>query len=157
MLAGGGVVGDAEPTLLVRITTYEDDESQRFRLRWEDGGKNRASRASEEAEQIHVPAGGSRVVEAPPRSESDGADPHNHGVHRPGTLVLSGDAHEFDNRLHVASQPPRPVRILYLGGTDASDAEQPLYYLNRALRQTRRSPPVRRTPRWSRRRSRMWS
>jgi Aerotolerance regulator N-terminal/von Willebrand factor type A domain len=103
--------GDGRAPLRVRVTNAEGS-TDRFRLRWEGGG----------SVEVRVPPGQSRTVEAP-RAGSEAA----------GILVLEGDDHPFDNRLALAPPLPARVRILYLGGVDAGDPRQPLFYLQRAF------------------------
>jgi hypothetical protein len=114
----------AEPRgLRVRVSTSGKGPDLALRVRWSDGGSPVA---------VTLPAGQSRVIDAPARA----AD-------RPGTLVVEGDAAPFDDELHVA--PPMPVRvsILYLGADDGNDPQQPLFYLRRAFPTTRlRTPEI---------------
>lgn len=110
--------------LRVRVSNARAGGAERFRLRWEDGG------GSESAE-VKVAPGASQVVPAPVRSDRQAR----------GALVIAGDDHDFDNRLFVAPSAPAPVRILYMGGDDGSDAQGPLFYLRRAFPATRRLVP----------------
>jgi hypothetical protein len=96
-------------------------------ISWEDGDGPAAS--------VTLPAGQSRVIEAPARA----------GGEAPGALVLAGDAADFDNQLYLAPPIPARVRILYMGaaGDDGTDAQRPLFYLRRAFPTTRlRAPEI---------------
>jgi hypothetical protein len=109
-LADPGGEGQGEGRLRVRVSNAEGT-AERFRLRWERGGQM----------EVAVPPGQSRVVEAPPAPA--GA----------GLLTLSGDDHDFDDRLAVAPPLPARVRILYMGPGDGQDVHRPLFYLQRAF------------------------
>jgi hypothetical protein len=81
--------------------------------------------------EVELGAGESRVVQLP--GAGGGA----------ATVVLSGDAHGFDNRLAIAPSVPQPVQVLYIGADDGGDPKAPLYFLQRALPATRsRAPKV---------------
>jgi hypothetical protein len=110
---------DVQAALRVRVNNAEGT-SEHFRLRWEAGP----------AVEVAVPAGQTRVVEAP-RAQTDA----------PGVLTLEGDDQNFDNRLTVAPSLPARVRILYVGGGDALDTTRPLFYLKRAFPTTRLRVP----------------
>ena len=82
------------------------------------------------APEIYVPSGKSRVVSAPER-------------HTPGasTLVLSGDKHDFDNRLHIAPELPRQLNIVYLGDRKETGPSGSLFYLERVFQSNRYLAP----------------
>jgi Aerotolerance regulator N-terminal/von Willebrand factor type A domain len=114
----------AEPRgLRVRISTSGKGADLSLNVRWSDGGSPLA---------VTLPAGQSRVIDAPARAGD-----------RPGTLLVEGDAAAFDDQLHVAPPMPVHVSILYLGSDDGSDPQQPLFYLRRAFPTTRlRAPEI---------------
>ena len=80
-----------------------------------------------------VAPGTGRILSSPPRPP---------GAER-GTLIVTGDAHNFDNEVHVSPVQPRPLRILFLGAEkDAESAGSPLFYLRRALQPTPALTPI---------------
>lgn len=102
----------------VRLGNTRDSALRDFTLAWGNAPK---------AEAIHaqMPAGASRILPAPPNAANA------------TLLTVSGDKHEFDNRLFVAPSQPRTVRLHFLGDNAARDeAASPLYYLARALQPT---------------------
>jgi hypothetical protein len=103
-----------------RVTNSEDARQEQFQLRW-DGTPLQAALA------IHVPAGQSRVVLSSARPEGSAGE----------RLVLSGDEHPFDNAAYVVPPLPEEVQVWYLGPPTEGDPTQSLYYLRRALANTR--------------------
>ena len=109
----------------VRIlsASTEATAGRRARLTWQDGAGSPV--------EVVLPAGEAPVLEAPARPAG------------PATLVLEGDAFDFDNRLAVAPPTPAASRIVYVGHDDAKDTTGPLYFLSRAFPATRtRAPQV---------------
>jgi hypothetical protein len=108
------------PSLRVRVTNARESTTTDFTLRWDKAGG--AVIAGQ------VPPGATRLLRVPlpdkPAVEGD-------------TLLLEGDAEDFDNRVFFAPAPPRPVNVAWLGPTSGADAAaSPLYYLRRALQPT---------------------
>lgn len=102
----------------VRLANTRDSALRDFRLAWESAPKA-------EAISAQIPAGASRILTAPPNAANA------------TLLMVSGDKHDFDNRLFVAPPQPRTVRLHFLGDNAARDeAASPLYYLARALQPT---------------------
>lgn len=102
----------------VRVTSSRESEVEKFSLQWSDGG---------EVVEVTVPAGGSRILNAPARPNAT----------TDGMLTLRGDAEALDNRLFVAKPMARPARVLCLGrGLSRGETASPLFYLARALRPT---------------------
>lgn len=48
-------------------------------------------------------------------------------------LALTGDTHEFDNRIPLPLHRPQVSRIAHVGSTDVNDADDMRYYLQRAM------------------------
>lgn len=70
----------------------------------------------------YLPPGASRVLSIP-------------GV--AGTVSLTGDAWDFDNRIYIAPVQPKAVKIVFIGDEKTrSEAASPLFYLSRALQPT---------------------
>ena len=110
----------------VRVSSTRDARDTAFELRWE-------GETGTPPVQGVVPPGGSRVLRLPARS----------GSGRPSVLVLSGDAHDFDNRVFVAPESPREVRVRVAATADQTEAAaSPVFYLKRALQPTPTLRPV---------------
>ncbi|MGV3661182.1 MAG: vWA domain-containing protein [Prosthecobacter sp.] len=102
----------------VRLGNTRDSTLRDFTLAWQDAPKAEAINAQ-------MPAGASRILTAPPNAANA------------TLLTVSGDKHDFDNRLFIAPPQPRTVRLHFLGDNAARDeAASPLYYLARALQPT---------------------
>lgn len=102
-----------------RLTNGRDSESERYSLVWEGMPQSKI--------EGFLPAGASRVMPVPPRADET-AD---------GVLAISGDGHDFDNRVYLARAQPRPVEILFLGrDANPDDVGSPLFYLSRAMHRT---------------------
>lgn len=110
------------------------DEAEVYRVRIANSSESSSSAATlswkgfpETRTEILVAPGAARIVASPPRpAEAER-----------GTLVVEGDAHPFDNEVHVAPVQPRPLRVRYLGAEEEADrAGSPLFYLRRALQPT---------------------
>jgi hypothetical protein len=109
----------------VRITNSADADSPKATLAWKG--------FPDSAVETLVAPGTGRILSTPPRPP---------GAER-GTLVLTGDTHPFDNKVHVSPVQPRPLRILFLGSeSDAASAGSPLFYLRRALQPTPALTPL---------------
>ena len=116
---------DEEEVYRVRIANAADSPSSSAALLWKGFPETRT--------EILVAPGAARIVTSPPRPA---------GAER-GTLVVEGDAHPFDNEVHVAPVQPRPLRVRYLGAeSGAEQAGSPLFYLRRALQPTPALHPV---------------
>lgn len=102
----------------VRVSNASDSTTEQFRVGWAEH--------TDEAVEVYVPAGQSRVVALPVPA----AGPLDR-------LVLRGDEEAFDNTAFVI--PPRQTRaaILHLGNARASDPRGPLYFLRNAFPETR--------------------
>lgn len=109
----------------VRITNAVDSDTAQATLAWK-GFPNTALTTL-------VAPGTGRILSSPPRPP---------GAER-GTLEISGDAHPFDNEVHVSPVQPRPLRILFTGdASDSGSAGSPLFYLRRALQPTPALTPI---------------
>ncbi|MBL9176965.1 MAG: VWA domain-containing protein [Verrucomicrobiaceae bacterium] len=108
----------------IRLSNTRDSQLRDFTLAWQNAPKSDAITAQ-------LPPGASRILTAPPNSTNA------------TTLTLTGDAHDFDNRVFIAPPQPRAVRIHFLGKDATRDeASSPLYYLARALQPTATLAPV---------------
>jgi hypothetical protein len=114
----------ADALVRIRLSNTRDSALRDFTLAWQDAPKTDAITAQ-------IPPGASRILTAPPNSTNA------------TTLTLTGDTHDFDNRIFIAPPQPRTVRIHFLGKDATRDeASAPLYYLARALQPTTTLAPV---------------
>ncbi|MBE7495963.1 MAG: VWA domain-containing protein [Verrucomicrobiaceae bacterium] len=113
-----------ESAVRLRLSNTRDSALRDFTLAWQDAPKSQAITAQ-------LPPGASRILSAPPNATNA------------TVLTLTGDAHDFDNRVFIAPPQPREVRIHFLGKEATRDeAASPLYYLARALQPTTTLAPV---------------
>lgn len=128
--AGPGSPARTEAVRRVRVSSTRESQQTAFQLTWEGEAQDAAVLI-----QGYLPPGGRRVLKFPPR-------PAN--ATGPGTLLLSGDSHTFDNRVHLAPEQPREVKVWVAAkardGLEA--AASPGYYLKRALQPTTTLRPV---------------
>lgn len=102
------------PTTRVRLSNTRDSKASDFKLSWD--------KSTEPPTTGYLPPGASRVLSLPGTA---------------GTLTLTGDAWEFDNRIFIAPAQPKPVKIVFIGDEKTrSEAATPLFYLSRALQPT---------------------
>jgi hypothetical protein len=114
----------ADALVRIRLSNTRDSALRDFTLAWKDAPKTDAITAQ-------IPPGASRILTAPPNSTNA------------TTLTLTGDNHDFDNRVFIAPPQPRTVRIHFLGkDATRNEASAPLYYLARALQPTATLAPV---------------
>ncbi len=116
--------GSADTLVRLRLSNTRDSQLRDFTLAWKGAPKTDAITAQ-------IPPGASRILTAPPNSTNA------------TTLTLTGDTHDFDNRIFIAPPQPRAVRIHFLGKDATRDeASAPLYYLARALQPTATLAPL---------------
>ncbi|MDZ4403846.1 vWA domain-containing protein [Prosthecobacter sp.] len=116
--------GSADTLVRLRLSNTRDSALRDFTLVWQGAPKTDAITAQ-------IPPGASRILTAPPNSTNA------------TTLTLTGDTHDFDNRIFIAPPQPRTVRIHFLGkDATRNEAVAPLYYLARALQPTATLAPV---------------
>ncbi len=109
----------------VRISSAAETGEAKVRFGWKGFPETYA--------ETLVAPGTGRIVTSPPRPA---------GAER-GTIEVTGDAHAFDNEVHVAPVQPRPLRIRYLGAEAEGDsAGSPLFYLKKALQPTLALMPI---------------
>jgi hypothetical protein len=113
-----------ETNVRVRVSNEADSRQGQFQVGWADDAGNYVGTAQE----IHLPAGQSRVATFP-------RDPPSTNATR---IVLRGDTEPFDNTLFLAPPQAAHITVLYLGGDADSDTTKPLFFLRRALQQTGR-------------------
>ncbi|MBK8091492.1 MAG: VWA domain-containing protein [Verrucomicrobiaceae bacterium] len=123
-LAASEPDGASDARIRLRLSNTRDSQLRDFALSWDGAAKADTITAQ-------IPPGASRIISAPPNTT------------QATTLTLTGDTHDFDNRLFIAPPQPRSVRIHFLGKDATRDeAAAPLYYLARALQPTATLAPV---------------
>jgi len=152
---GPDAAGDEPVT--VRVSNAADSTVEQFVLRWVEGDGTGDGNG---AMDVYVAPGYSTVVHV---GKDDGRQTHDERsplrplslVSRPsdptpgplpltrgGRVVLSGDAHAFDNTLYVGPQRRARLNILYVGDDDPNDPAGMLFYLRRAFAGGRGIRPV---------------
>ena len=106
--------------LRVRVTNSADARKESFVLKWD--GADSASAT------VYVPPGQSRVLIPPKRPDGAAAT----------ALILTGDDHDFDNKVFVA--PPRieTKLVVYCGADKADDPDGLRFYLEGVFAASRR-------------------
>ena len=119
---------DSQARSPVRITNSPDATSEQFALRWADrNDPNDAGLLTD----VYVAPGHSVVVHVPNRAdESAGRE-----------LILTGDDHDFDNRLYLAPHLKQQINIVYIGGEDPNDPKEMPYYVQRCFGASRALNP----------------
>ena len=111
---------DSQARSPVRITNSPDATSEQFTLRWAD--RTEANDAGELTD-VYVAPGRSVVVRVPNRAdESAGRE-----------LILTGDDHDFDNRLYLAPHLKQQINIVYIGSESPDDPREMPYYVQRCF------------------------
>ena len=106
--------------LRVRVTNSTDSVKEQFTLKWD------TPTSSEVA--VYVPPGQSRIV-SPPKLPA--------GV-TSSSLILTGDDHDFDNRVFVVESVPETRQVLFCGPENSSDVEGVRFYLERLFAASQR-------------------
>ena len=109
----------------VRVSNTADSDHQQFKVGWAGPDGRRFGPAPLD---VYVPPGQSRIVSVPVTAGVAGLD----------RILLEGDEVGFDNTVFVVPPEVVQVAVLYFGGDSEKDARQPLYFLQRAFRETRR-------------------
>src|SRR6267378_1147966 len=113
---------DAAPR--IRVSNSSDSIREQFRVGWLPSGDAAFTGPSID---VYVPPGQNTIIQAPALPP---------GL-REQRLALVGDDHDFDNFLYIVPPRAEQIPVLYLGEESEKDPAQPLYYLRRALQQTR--------------------
>ncbi|RYD33219.1 MAG: VWA domain-containing protein, partial [Verrucomicrobiaceae bacterium] len=117
--AGGGI-----PPARVRVYSAPDTKSTQFQVGWASAD---GLQFEGKPLEVYVPPGQARVVSLPWPEQTAG----------PGRILLKGDAEPFDNLIQAVPPVAAKVTAFYLGSEGADDSKQPLFFLNRALPQSR--------------------
>ncbi|MEK6259487.1 MAG: BatA domain-containing protein [Planctomycetota bacterium] len=106
--------------LRVRVTNSADARKESFSLRWEG--------ADAAAVPVYVPPGQSRVIVPPKRLDGTVST----------ALILTGDDHDFDNKVHVAQARTETKLVVYCGTDKPDDPEGLRFYLEGVFAASRR-------------------
>ena len=112
-----------EPQARVRVWNAPDSTGEQFQIGWAAAGEAFTG----PAQDVVVPPGQSKVVSLPWPAASA----------LPARILLKGDAASFDNT--VFTTPPVTVEVAawYFGAESLTDSKKPLFFLNRALPESR--------------------
>ena len=111
---------DNENQQRIRITNSADATVEQFKLNLvnDDSAENPTKSI-----EVYVPPGHSIVTSIPGGQKSAAGQ----------KILLSGDDHDFDNTLYLATNPAQQVNILFIGSDDGKNPKQMLYYIQRAF------------------------
>jgi len=112
---------EADTSPRIRVSNSANAKREQYQLRWEGA-------AGAMPEDIYVPPGQSRIVQAPKLPAGITGE----------RLVLTGDDDDFDNTAYIVQSRAEQINVVFLGDEEEKDPAQPLYYLKRAFQQTRR-------------------
>ncbi len=116
---------NADPAVRVRVVNSPDSRREQYQVGWARAGTP-GPLASPVA--VYVPPGQARVVALAAPTNATGLD----------RIELRGDDEPFDNTVHVRPPAPAAIDVLYVGNDAPGDPRQPLFFLRRALPETRR-------------------
>jgi hypothetical protein len=108
----------------VRISNSADSKREQFQIGWVRDVAPTIARG--ETVDVYVPAGQSRIVQAPKTATGWMGE----------RLQLTGDDEDFDNRIYLIPPQTEKLKILYMGLDTEQDSTQPLYFLKRAFQET---------------------
>jgi hypothetical protein len=114
-----------EPVVRLRIANSSDASSEQLSVGWANPDN---SGFAFPPLSIYVPPGQGRIVALPIPTNSAGLQ----------RILLRGDVAPFDNTLFVQPPQPVPLHLVYLGEDAATEARKPLFFLGRALPDSRR-------------------
>jgi hypothetical protein len=124
-----------DPVLRIHVANSADAKREQFQVSWNSPDATAPAIAPIE---VYVPPGQARIVPIPLPTNSPATSATNTTAVRAASLTLKGDDEPFDNTLFVTPPQPTRLEILYLGNDPADEARQPLFFLTRALPETRR-------------------
>jgi len=114
-----------EPLVRIRVANSSDATSEQFEVGWSnpDGTGYALPPVS-----VYVPPGQGRIVTLSIPTNSTGLQ----------RILLRGDAATFDNTLFIEPPQPVPLHLVYLGEDALNEARKPLFFIGRALPESRR-------------------
>ena len=108
-----------DDVLRVRVSNAANSRKEQFTIQWTGTGTGAAAKDEAKTQAVYVPPGQSRVIEPPKR-------PKNVAV---TSLVLTGDDHDFDNKLYIAPNREETRLVVYCGTDKPDDAAGLRFYL----------------------------
>jgi hypothetical protein len=115
---------NTNPVVRVRVSNAADAKRERFQVGWTRSESPGFVGAAVDAA---LQPGQSRVVPVPAPTNAPGLN----------QIILRGDDEPFDNTVFVIPPEAARISVLYLGSEPADDTHQPLFFLRRALPETR--------------------
>lgn len=112
----------------IRISNAANSSASQFTLAWKEQGTedNATSKAEPQVGTIlQIAPGESVILPAPPKPDAATT-----------TLELTGDSNPFDNQLHIAPPPARPIHILHIRPRADDTPKGTHYYLQKAFQPT---------------------
>jgi hypothetical protein len=113
----------------VRVANSSESRIDQFKVGWV-GPDGRTFAA--QPVNVYAPAGQSRIVSVPIITNFPS------GM-KPDRIILQGDEEDFDNTVYVIPPEQSRMSVLYLGTEPEKDPHQPLYFLQRAFQDTRKT------------------
>ena len=113
----------------VRVANSADSKLDQFKVGW--AGPDGRIFVGQPI-NIYAPPGQSRIVAIPLLTNALAAM-------KPDRIILQGDEEDFDNTVYVIPPGQSRMSVLYLGSESEKDPHQPLYFLQRAFQDTRRT------------------
>ena len=116
----------------IRITNPPSSSASQFTLEWRGQNSEVRDQGAEEEPVtqlgtiLQIAPGDSRILPAPPKPAAEAT-----------ALQLAGDPHPFDNQLHIAPPPARPVNILHIRPEADDSPKGTHYFLNKAFQPTK--------------------
>tara|TARA_R110002095_G_scaffold207151_2_gene191969 strand:+ start:23313 stop:25412 length:2100 start_codon:yes stop_codon:yes gene_type:complete len=109
---------DEQGQATVRIVNAADSQQEQFQIAYQT-----ALSESEQPQKIYVPAGQSRVIRMPAVDSQ-----------QPATqIILTGDHHDFDNKLYLQPREQAHITIVHYGTPAAGSTKSPDYFAKRAF------------------------
>lgn len=120
-LVGSPGIGE-RPFVRVRVTNSANSEKETFHLGWRGpfDDPSTADSPASNAIEVYVPPGQSRVVKLEQPA----------GEFQPSEVVLTGDDHDFDNRVYVAWPQRQEDVVVYLGPDTPADRNGMRFFLD---------------------------
>ena len=113
----------------VRVANAADSKLDQFKVGWAAAdGKSFAAQPV----NVYTPAGQSRIIAVPIITNVPASL-------KPDRIILQGDEEDFDNTVYVIPPEQSRMSVLYPGTESEKDPHQPLYFLQRAFQDTRRT------------------
>lgn len=117
---------DEKSQATVRIVNAADSQQEQFTLSYQESTGQENMSESKISKQVYVPRGQSRVIQMPAQSKQQPAN----------QIVLTGDQHDFDNRLYLQPREKKELTIIHYGTPSEGAHQSPDYFVKRAFPST---------------------